>query len=159
MLPNLRSQVLGACGQINRRRLDVRVSHHLGERENVAPAFEHERGKRVTQLVRTKSSAKALHDHVQQVFEAARRESGVHGQRGEELRTRLARALPLRQIALQAVCESSAHWDHAVLATLALPDIERRVREVNVGELEIEELALTQSGKHQGGEQCVIATT
>jgi hypothetical protein len=46
MLPNLRSQVLGACGQINRRRLNVRVSHHLGERENVAPAFEHEGGKR-----------------------------------------------------------------------------------------------------------------
>src|SRR5216110_1409360 len=93
VLCHLRPQMLNACRQIDRRCLDVTVSHHARETVNIAASFKHECRERVPQFVRAERNARRVSDLHYEALEAAVGISNVVGRGCKKLRTAFLQSL------------------------------------------------------------------
>ncbi len=79
----------------------------------------------------------------------------VHG--SEKLGAGFIEALALSQISLQTVRQPVRDRDDSVLAAFALSDEQRHIFQINIGQFQIKQFALAQSGKQEGGKDRMVA--
>lgn len=101
MLGHLQPEVIRARRKVDRRSVDITVTHHLRQAVYVAPSLEHQRCKSMPECVRAEVQLERRSELAYQFPQPVNGKWLVAAKRAEELGTGLVQALSLVLVPLQ----------------------------------------------------------
>lgn len=145
------------AGEVDRSRGDLRMPHHARERVEVAAAFEHEGGERMSEAVRGKLDSRTVFQFLHEPVDALDAHGRVALGRHEEMVSRLVQALPVGDVFPQERREAGGNGDYAVLVPLPLYHVDGHAAEVHVLGLEVRDFGFPESGEDHHGDDGDVA--
>lgn len=159
MILHLIPQMFDRRRQIDRCGSDVIMTHHSGQAENIAATLNHQRRKRMAQLMDVKPNTARLAKLSNQLFQSAHRKRPVHREGCEERWTLLVQTPTFFEINEERARKLQRDRDDPVLRVFPLPNRDFEIFEIHIRKTEIEQFRAPQPGQHQRLKHGIVAST
>lgn len=143
--------------EIDRSRGDFGMPHHARERVEVAAAFEHEGGERMSEAVRGKLDSRTVFQFTHEPVHARYRHGRISLSGYEEMVAILPKAFPVVHVLVQDGGKAGGNRHDPVFLPLPLDHVDRHAAEIHVLDLEVRDLRLSETRKKHEGDHGHVA--